>query len=702
MKFTNHALVHAILVSPFAILSHAALRGGLAEPDGSSYTCYIDSLQRLGTSGTATIQGILKLGPGTFNKNGSSLWQEGWRFDPDGKLLTVDPEGQSVAPTWCHDTGSSNEMRYDVQFAFGNLDETFVVVSSESSLPKGQTSWTRRVQAMSEDGSPTGAYFEVKCDRQPVSCEAMGFIYDHQNLDPLEVRKEEIDEVFMEGDEEKAQSLQEQLEKDMEHGFLETKAGGGQRALRFQDGNRTGNETETDNAGGRFGSDSGQDLYQQDEVFYEDVPDIPKEEIEHVIDWIAAEVAQERLPFCWRDSYGRGVGKIPTECPSGKEKIGALCYSKCPSGMKRFGFDCHSVCPSGFRDDGLFCRKAEYGRGAGYPWKFGDGFNDRGMYKRCEARHGRGNCEKWGAIVYPKCRAGYKPFGCCICRPAKPDCPSLGLNNGIDLSCGKKIQIGDPTTMICRSNLENDAGLCYPKCRGGYNGVGPVCWQNCDSDQTNCGAGCASSGTDCGFAIWDQVTAPIILAANIATLGLVTPATGAANAATDTITVGGKVLTASSRFGKTLISTVKTLQTIKPGVGKGATIVQTIRHARLGTKLDTVTTLFDYGRGYYDAIQNFRNAFEEDFAELTSPEINRMLDQNFHPITARFLKGIWADRQFAEMAEVWGWNIGSNILAAAALVDISGVTGVVSAYAKPICAAIIPFPCLEDIDVNGC
>lgn len=35
--------------------------------------------------------------------------------------------------------------------------------------------------------------------------------------------------------------------------------------------------------------------------------------------------------FCWRDSYGRGVGKIPTECPD-KDKIGLLCYTKCPSG----------------------------------------------------------------------------------------------------------------------------------------------------------------------------------------------------------------------------------------------------------------------------------------------------------------------------------------------------------------------------------
>jgi hypothetical protein len=28
----------------------------------------------------------------------------------------------------------------------------------------------------------------------------------------------------------------------------------------------------------------------------------------------------------------------------------------------------------------------------------------------------------------------------------------------------------------CKPGHENDAGLCYPKCRAGYRGVGPVCW----------------------------------------------------------------------------------------------------------------------------------------------------------------------------------------------------------------------------------
>ena len=127
--------------------------------------------------------------------------------------------------------------------------------------------------------------------------------------------------------------------------------------------------------------------------------------------------------------------------------------------------------------------------------------------------------------------------------------------------------------MICRSDEEKDAGLCYPKCRSSaYNGVGPVCLQKCDSNQTDCGAGCASSETNCAFAIIDQVTAPIFLAANIATFGLAIPATGAANAAADTIMVGGKVLVGTSKFGKALVKMVKELQTIKPDLNNDVPI----------------------------------------------------------------------------------------------------------------------------------
>lgn len=91
------------------------------------------------------------------------------------------------------------------------------------------------------------------------------------------------------------------------------------------------------------------------------------------------------------------------------------------------------ACPTGFRDDGAYCYKpSPYGRGVGYPWKFGDGLSSDGMFDRCEADHGDGNCEKCLAIVYPKCADNFHAVGCNICSP---DCPS-GMTD-IGISCQK-------------------------------------------------------------------------------------------------------------------------------------------------------------------------------------------------------------------------------------------------------------------------
>ena len=138
--------------------------------------------------------------------------------------------------------------------------------------------------------------------------------------------------------------------------------------------------------------------------------------------------------FCWKNSNGRGVGTIPTNCGA-KENDAGLCYTKCPANYKGVGPVCWQVCPSGYSDFGVGCSKpASYGRGAGYPWKFGDGLNDNGMFKRCRAANSQG-CEKNGAIVYPKCKPGFHQVGCCVCSP---DCPAGLIDSGV--SCTKKSQ----------------------------------------------------------------------------------------------------------------------------------------------------------------------------------------------------------------------------------------------------------------------
>ncbi len=244
--------------------------------------------------------------------------------------------------------------------------------------------------------------------------------------------------------------------------------------------------------------------------------------------------------FCWMESYGRGAGTIPNVCASGEELRDGLCYKPCESGYTGVGPVCWQHCPSGYRDDGAFCGKpAAYGRGGGYPWRFGDGFNDRGMFRRCQGHHGNGNCQKHGAIVYPKCRAGFHAAGCCICSP---NC--VNGQTDIGVSCAKKSYGRGAGTIPkgCSDGKFNQHGLCYTACRTGYKGVGPVCWaESCPTKfPTKCGLGCAVNSSECAWAIVDKVTSIGEMMFNVATLGSGSGATTAARVGTQTAKVAGK------------------------------------------------------------------------------------------------------------------------------------------------------------------
>lgn len=219
--------------------------------------------------------------------------------------------------------------------------------------------------------------------------------------------------------------------------------------------------------------------------------------------WAPAASAKD---VCWRGSYGRGVGTIPTECGDAN-KNGALCYPKCREGYKGVGPVCWQRCPAGFRDDGAFCAKPKpYGRGAGYViWQ----------RKKCEKKHGR--CQKKGAMWYPKCREGFHAVGCCICSPNCRD-----GQKDIGVSCAKKSYgRGAGDLLKCSADKEKDAGLCYRRCKAGYRGVGPVCWGKCPADYpVSCGLACGVSKKACAVGILKMIGAPFQVVANVASMVL--------------------------------------------------------------------------------------------------------------------------------------------------------------------------------------
>lgn len=103
--------------------------------------------------------------------------------------------------------------------------------------------------------------------------------------------------------------------------------------------------------------------------------------------------------------------------------------------------------------------------------------------------------ENQAGLCYTKCDPGFKGVGP-LCWP---ECPSGWTDIGV--SCTKpsygrgvgKIPTG------CPEGQENDAGLCYDKCRENYHGVGPVCWGVCPAGFRDDGAFCNKPNDGKGY-----------------------------------------------------------------------------------------------------------------------------------------------------------------------------------------------------------
>lgn len=178
---------------------------------------------------------------------------------------------------------------------------------------------------------------------------------------------------------------------------------------------------------------------------------------------------------CW---YDRGVGVIPNK-------------KSC------------ATWNSHWRDDGTSCWEdaKTVGRGVGYPWQIGDTpFSLSQATARCEQAYGRGNCEKYDVVIYPKCGVilpGSNATGCCTCEGGcgcikktladREYCPAGEVL--IDHLCYKNPEPGytcavtncskskDVTSQIgtvpdeCPSGKELGPGiskLCYPICPKGF------------------------------------------------------------------------------------------------------------------------------------------------------------------------------------------------------------------------------------------
>jgi hypothetical protein len=433
---------------------------------------------------------------------------------------------------------------------------------------------------------------------------------------------------------------------------------------------------------------------------------------EAIMTWIAYEVAKNRVGYCYKDTYGRGAGVPLSRCAAGLERGPGdqLCYPECQNGFHGVGPVCWGTCPEGFADIGAFCQKPEpYGRGAGFAWRPGDPPlpNYSGPIGRCEAEHGAGACEQYGALIYPKCRPGFHNAGSNICSP---NCPE-GMND-TGTGCTKpSYGRGAGVPMICQEGLEGgESGLCYPPCRANFTAVGPVCWQDCPrSQRIDCGGiACAFNNDACAASISDMVFAPINLIASIVTFGISTRAQAALTAAT-----GGAA--ASSESVSRLAFTASRWQALMDAIENTITVgdaLYNVVNTSIGVEpigaFEAVSTGIDKTMYPIEVVTEFeqqldlwREAYRSEFSRNTTPAVHNLLIEKFGRNTSElhYIMDAWAVYQLGLILESDGFDIAksvlslaSSVVSVASIADPTGATAVVgstialaNAFTHPMC-----------------
>ena len=449
-----------------------------------------------------------------------------------------------------------------------------------------------------------------------------------------------------------------------------------------------------------------------------EVPDMAESDIMAVMQWIKNKTTGERLPFCWKQSQPRYTEGLTT-CSNGRVVENLLCYEPCKVNYKGVAFLCWKNCPDGYTNLGPTCHRAVHTYSApstlaacpdGYKNMGASCFRDAHIYGNkcrggCKTGYTNDGCTcrrnahsismnhmtcpadrfKNGGRCYVRCPEGYKNTGEFCHR----DAHSIGNEN---------YNRGVGVPMECRDGLvHNGAGLCFEPCKPGFSAssnADPVCWQQCPEGWTNCGAACAKDKTECARATTDMVVSVLELTVNVATFGLSTPATGAANATEESIKIGTKLMTSSTRVGKSMIRLVNSMKG-----SRGAKFVMKIQKTKFYKKSGEVYERVSQVKDAYETIEmaaeNYEQALASDFAEFTSKEINDEINRRFHPKTASYLKKRWGDIQLKEMAEADGMGIAQDVLSMASLADPTGVVGAVASFTKPICQTVIPFPSLS-------
>ncbi len=400
----------------------------------------------------------------------------------------------------------------------------------------------------------------------------------------------------------------------------------------------------------------GQQLAEKSSLLYSKLQEDPT--LFKILQWINSEKVISELPYCYKRTYERGIGTLPSQCTSSQEKIGPVCYNRCPNNYSRTAAGCVQNCRPGFKTVnagiGKLCVKLGNPDYTKPQVKCPSGYHDAGV--NCE----RLDCKK-NKLKIKICTPRFKNKEF-YCRP--------GWANGGPLGCMRTHQyvprLADskysiPRPQSCEPGKKRNAGLCFKGCRTGYYGVAQICYQRCQRGQVDCGLGCSDSHASCGMSTTAMVVSPAMVTANILTAGSQSKASAAV-----------KTGEATDQFWDGLNLLFKFLGQYKD-LPKGAVLT-----AKAAMELK-------------DLIQRSVNHSHGSLALLTSRDIEAEISRYFprDSLQYRMIARAWAD--FYLMNLLLEFDFSMRIIAAQ-FVDVSGLVGLADAYTNPKCNFRSPIP----------
>ena len=125
--------------------------------------------------------------------------------------------------------------------------------------------------------------------------------------------------------------------------------------------------------------------------------------------------------WCWKK--GGDFGLVPTGCPSGYFRSGALCYQNCSSGYRFIAGLCYKNCESGYKDHGLSCFVNLF------KWHFKKSYLPKTLTNFSPQVPCPGDTYRAGALCYRNCNLiGMENCGIGACASDKSTCVTTIIN----------------------------------------------------------------------------------------------------------------------------------------------------------------------------------------------------------------------------------------------------------------------------------